>query len=285
MKTKYKQKDIFCGESYITTTVYPEYTPPKGSRKRKTRPTSEAQQHYNDVRRKNYVSNLVNTNYEQGDYWATITYNDEHLPADFNAAIRDRKNFIERLRYFCKVSGLPMPRVIAVTGYGARRKRLHHHIIISGFVPIGEFIERWKDKTGNWLGWVDVKPLQFDKIGVECLAKYFIKHIEENKQRGIKTPYYRSRNLSEPIEKTKNAKISHRQIEFAKSFTDISIFERLHPEYQIADYTPIYNDCNGGYYFTIKYYKPPKKRKGKAIKKYEVSRRQKPHRKRHRKNN
>lgn len=285
MITKYKQKDVVCGENYITTTIYPEYTPPKGSRKRKRRPTSEVQQHLNDENRKNYISNLVNTNYAPSDYWATITYNDEHLPVSFTDAVHELSKFIERIKYYAKTNGLPMPKIIAVTGYGNRRKRLHHHLIISGFIPIDEFTERWRDKKGDWRGWVDVKPLQFDKFGVDCLAKYFIKHIEENKTRGIKTPYFRSRNLSEPIKKTKNAKISRRQIEFAKSYTDLSIFERLHPEYEIADMTPYYNDCNGGYYFTIKYYRPPKKRKGKRVKQNEVSRRQKPHRKRHRKNN
>ena len=265
MRRRYRMTDIICGDNYITSRIYPEYTPPRTSRQRKSKPTSEVQQKLNDKNRQEYISHLASTNYTARDYYITLTYNDRHLPKNIHEAKRELANYIKRLKRKTKKLGLTL-KVIAVTGYGSKRKRLHHHLLVTGCLMPYEFIEIWKCRDGNSRGYVDICPLQFDQFGIaiDNLLKYFYKHIEENKKLGIKgIGYFRSRNLSEPVIKSRSGKLSHKQIEFARTFTDFTVFELMHPDYALADVITFYNDVNGGYYFTVRYYRPPNRRKRK----------------------
>lgn len=265
MRRSYRITDIICGNNYITTRVYPEYRPPKGSRSKRSKPTSEVREHLNNENRKQYLAHLASTNFTERDYYITLTYNDAHLPDDLTSAKHELKNYIKRLQYKAKRNGLTI-KALGVTGYGSKRKRLHHHLIVTGcFMPY-EFIKAWKCTDGSSRGYVDICPLQFDQFGVaiDNLLKYFYKHIEENRKLGIKgVGYYRSRNLSEPVVKSRSGKLSHKQIDFARTYTDFTVFEQMHPDYALADVITFYNDVNGGYYFTVKYYKPPNRRKTK----------------------
>ncbi|MBQ7505323.1 MAG: hypothetical protein IJT79_08420 [Ruminococcus sp.] len=267
MRRKYRMTDIICGDNYITSRIYPEYLIPK-SRQKKSKPTSEVQQKLNEKNRQEYLAHLASTNFTDRDYYITLTYNDEYLPENINEAKHELRKYIKRLQTRTKKLGLTI-KAIGVTGYGSKRKRLHHHIIISGcFMPY-EFIEVWKCRDGSSRGYVDICPLQFDQFGVaiDNLLKYFYKHIEENKKLGITgSGYYRSRNLAEPEIKSRSGKLSHKQIEFARTFTDFTVFEQMHPDYALADVITFHNDVNGGYYFTVRYYKPPRKQRRKQTK-------------------
>ena len=222
MRRSYRITDIICGEHYITSRIYPEYTQPKGSRSKKSKPTTETRAALNDKNRKEYLAHLASTNFTGQDYYITLTYNDEHLPESYNAAVHELRKFISRAKY--------------------------------------------RAKKGNGRGRVDTSALQFDQFGVaiDNLLSYFYKHIEEARANGVKgSCYYRSRNLKEPEYRSRKGKLSHKQIEWAKTFTDFEVFERMHPDYALADVSTFYNDTNGGYYFTVKYFKPPHRHRRK----------------------
>ena len=261
MRRRYRTTDIICGKNYITTRIYPEYSLPKGGRRKKSKPTSDVRQRLNDENRKEKVIFLANTNFTEKDQFLTLTYDEEHLPENYNQAEKELRKYIERLRNYAKKNNLPSPKIIGITGYGSKRKRLHHHLLINGDYPLYILTEKWKEKSGNYRGYIDVKPLIFNQFGIENIARYIIKHIEENIRSGIKCTYFRSRNLKEPKIKSRAKQISHRDILFAKEYTDFSVFEKMHPDYAIADVSPYYNDVNGGYYFTVKYYRPHMKRR------------------------
>ena len=265
MRRSYRITDIICGEHYITSRIYPEYTQPKGSRSKKSKPTTETRAALNDKNRKEYLAHLASTNFTGQDYYITLTYNDEHLPESYNAAVHELRKFISRAKYRAKKKGKEL-KTIAVTGFGSKRKRLHHHLIMSGCFMPWEIVDLWRDRDGNGRGRVDTSALQFDQFGVaiDNLLSYFYKHIEEARANGVKgSCYYRSRNLNEPEYRSRKGKLSHKQIEWAKTFTDFEVFERMHPDYALADVSTFYNDTNGGYYFTVRYYKPPHRHRRK----------------------
>ena len=271
----YKFNEFYCGKNYLDVQIYPEYVlPKKGKRKSKYKQTSEVQQALNNDNRDRYVCRLFNHNYTERDYYITLTYKDEYLPTSFEEAEREVNNYIRRIQYRAKREGLPTPKICKVTGYGERRKRLHHHLVVSGELPGYVLKDLWKIKDGKeyeYRGRIDVDPLEFDKFGIIKLANYFVKHINENKKRGIKCTYYRSRNLQEPKKNPRVRRLKNREVEDIAKYTDFSALKKLYPDYQLIypEYYETekeqkraiyYNEHNGGYYFLLRFYKPQRRR-------------------------
>lgn len=264
----YKFNEFYCGENYLDVQIYPEYIKPhKGTRKRKSKPTNEAQEFLNQHNRERYVCRLFNHNFTPSGSYITLTYDDEHLPESYEAAEKEINNYIRRIKYHAKKKGLPTPKICKVTGYGERRKRLHHHIIISDELTAAELKKLWRDKKGEFRGRITIDPLEFDKFGLDRLANYFLKHINENKRRGVKCTYYRSRNLEEPKTNRAVRRITNREVEDIRTCTDYSVFEKLYSEYEFirpeyykdenAQERAVYfNEHNGGYFFLLRFYKP-----------------------------
>ena len=263
----YKFNEFFCGDNYLDVQIYPEYIKPnKSKRKKKSKPTNEAQQFLNKNNRDRYVCRLFNNNFTPEDFFVTLTYDDEHIPNSFEAAEKEINNYIRRVKYRAKKKGLPVPKICKVTGYGARRKRIHHHLVISGELSGRELMDLWRDKKGELRGKPTIDPLEFDKFGIERLANYFLKHIKENENRGVKCTYYRSRNLEEPKKNIAVRRITNREVEDIRTYTDYSVFEKLYPEYEFIrpEYYPegaeeravYFNEQNGGYFFLLRFYKP-----------------------------
>lgn len=264
----YKFNEYYCGENYLDVQIYPEYLKPrKGHRRRKYKATSEVQQALNKNNRDRYVCRLFNHNFTDEGYFITLTYDDEHLPESFEEGEAEVNRYIRRVRYKCRKKGLPAPKICKVTGYGARRKRLHHHLVISGELTPKELKKLWRDSKGEFRGKPTVDPLEFDKFGIDRLANYFIKHIDENKKRGLKCTYFRSRNLEEPKLNKSVRRITNREVEDIRTYTDYSVFEKLYPEYEFIrpeyykdeyaqERAVFFNEQSGGYFFLLRFYKP-----------------------------
>ncbi len=88
-------------------------------------PEQKAQKNVNKSQ-KQFIR-LVNTNFTSRAYYITLTYKDEYYPNNYEQAIKDRNNYLRRLKYHN-----PNVRYIAVTGYGSITGRLHHHLIVDG---------------------------------------------------------------------------------------------------------------------------------------------------------
>ena len=111
--------------------------------------------------------------------------------------------------------------VIEYGGKDGKRKRVHHHVVMSG-MDRSAAEELWNGK-----GWANARKLQPDEYGLEALARYVTKEANGGKR------WCASRNLSEPKETTADTKISKRRVE--KMATDFEgapalIFEKLLPE-------------------------------------------------------
>ena len=260
MRTLYRFHEYHSGDTYLDVQVYPEYSFPRSSRQRKSKPTSEVQQHLNNENSKRHVYRLANHNFTSHDVALTLTYNNEHLPESFEAAEHELQLYIKRLKRFARKYDLEV-KYISVTGEGKREKRLHHHLIISGDIPRHKMVELWQGK-----GYVDDKTLQFDKFGVEAYSRYIVEHITENRAKGRKTTYHRSRNLSEPVEHISSRRLTKRQIEYMAHHTDFTSAQQLYPDYEFIEPAAgkdiFLNDVNGNYYFLLRDYKPQNLRKG-----------------------
>ncbi len=99
--------------------------------------TAEEKERYNNYKSLKQFIRLVNTNFTGADYYVTLTYDDEHLPASYDEAVKNLDNYVRRLRY-----SNPNAKIISVTGFGSRSGRLHHHSIISG-VSEGDILSKW----------------------------------------------------------------------------------------------------------------------------------------------
>lgn len=99
--------------------------------------TDEEKARYNNHKSEKHFVRLVNTNFTSAAYYATLTYDNENLPESYPEAVKNLDNYIRRLRY-----SNPHAKVIAVTGFGSRSGRLHHHLIVSG-VSEGDILGKW----------------------------------------------------------------------------------------------------------------------------------------------
>ena len=99
--------------------------------------TPEEKARYNNHKSEKHFVRLINTNFTSTAYYVTLTYDNEHLPQGYTEAVKNLDNYIRRLRY-----SNPHSKIVAVTGYGSRLGRLHHHLIISG-VSEGDILGKW----------------------------------------------------------------------------------------------------------------------------------------------
>lgn len=261
MRCHYREKQIFHG-NYLDVNVFPVFVSgnKKGSRRRKAKPTSEVQQKLNEKYAKNKIIYLINENFTPKDYALHLSYNDSHLPVDFEAAEREQKNFIRRFRRALKKLGIEL-KYYAACEESSKTGRLHHHMIVSGGMPIYDIAEMW----GN--GYIQVKPLQFDEKGVANLATYI--SMDKCARKSIS----HSRNLKQPTEKQRDGKLSQKTVKELHNYDcDINaVCKKLYPQYELAEFEPYYNDVNGHYYITFRLYKPEifKKRRRKSGNTYE----------------
>lgn len=133
----------------------------KGKRGPKRNVTPEMVQRNNDRLAVLNLTKLLNANFCERDMHITLTYKD--IPS-LEDAKKDRKNFIERLKYHMKKQGKSL-KAICVTEY--ENKRPHHHIVVNTN-DIDLIANCWQK------GFVHSSPL--DETGnYSKLAKYLIK--------------------------------------------------------------------------------------------------------------
>lgn len=79
----------------------------------------------------------------EANCFVTLTFSDEHVPADHSVSVRDVQLFMKRLR---KALGHNRVRFFACGEYGERTFRPHYHVILFGWSP-GDAMP-WR-KTGS----------------------------------------------------------------------------------------------------------------------------------------
>lgn len=193
-----KFKKIIVAGPLVVECVYPAPNPRDsvGVRAGKKEMSSEAQRRMNLKYAYQKLELLIAANFGQRDLYATLTYDNAHLPEDRREALKKIKAFLKRLRKARRYQGQEL-RYIYVTEHKHRHEnfymdgRWHHHILINATGEDYDLIRRlWGQ--GN----VEFRSIRVDKEKhFESLARYFCK--EQRDKLGLRL-WSGSRNLRKP---------------------------------------------------------------------------------------
>lgn len=243
MRSLYRETTYECGD-YLESHIYPVYKQAL-SRKKKAKPTSECQQKVNDMRAENRFIRLCNANFTKYDLKVELTYKPEYHPGNDEEAAKELRNFLRRVKTYRKRNGLPELKYVAVTERGSRKGRYHHHLIISGDIPLDVLAALW----GR--GRVGTDILQFNESGIADLAKYMLKQSTASGKK-----WNASKNLIHPPAKKRDGRLSKRRVmELAKDTENNREYEKLYEGYYFSEARRVYNDINGGVYIYARFYK------------------------------
>ncbi len=253
MRTIYREKRYYCGE-YLDAFIYPVFETgrPHGGRRKRRKPSTEAQKKLNQRHREEKLARLLHANFTPRDIEVHLTYSIQ--PESDEEAKRHAANFIKKVKRYIKKHGLGELKYVAVTERGKRGGRYHHHVTISasgGSIDRDELEGLWTETAGH--GYANSRRLQFKEEGLEGLARYIVKSTD--REPGKKS-WSASRNLVDPEPKTRDGRISGKKAkELAERPQDSTQFERLYPGYLLARVEAFHNDVNGGCYLVARLYR------------------------------
>lgn len=243
MRCRYREKIYECGD-YIEVNLYPVYKQAH-SRRKKSKPTREVQKKLNEIYAENKLIRLCNANFTGQDLKVELTYDSKHHPADDEEAAASLRNFLRRLKRYREKQGLPELKYIAVTEQGKLRGRYHHHLIISGGVPVPVLDSLWKR------GIVTSAPLHFNENGLADLARYMLKRSVASGKR-----WNSSKNLIHPKARQRDGRLSQAKVnELARDTENAREFEKHYPDYYFSEARAIMSDITGGTYIYARFYK------------------------------
>lgn len=274
MRCRYRERIYQCGD-YLEADIYPVFH--KGStksrRRAKYKPTSAMQARLNQRRAEEALTRILNANFTADDIEITLTYDNEHLPEDYEKAVRDADNYIRRVKRLRGKRGLEALKFVRVPGGG----RFHFHIVMSGGINRDELERMWG------YGYANSKRLKFCQGGIAGLAHYIANQLDDGDEFGgedlfslydidvetgetTEKPRERkkgqkrwscSKNLLRPEPEIREGRISAAKVEELATVDSMSrsIFEKLYPGYSFNTCEPYYNPENGGYYLRVRMYR------------------------------
>lgn len=191
-------KRVIVAGPLVVEAVYPAPHPKDGRsvRQGKKELSSEAQQRMNLKYAYQKLELLIAANFGERDLFATLTYDNEHLPENRKESLEKIKAFLKRLRAARKKEKQDL-RYIYVTEHKHRHEsfymdgRWHHHILINA---TGEDYDLIRQLWGQ--GNVEFRSIRVDQEkNFESLARYFCK--EQRDAPGLRL-WSGSRNLRKP---------------------------------------------------------------------------------------
>lgn len=242
IKSIYATKTIKAG-SQFDIEIYPEFTRKEGKTAGVKR-TSRAQSNLNDKNARKRVERLINTNFVEGDYWITLTYDKEHLPKSIEEAHKNMKNFIRRMNYRRKREGMDKARYIFVTEYSEKKKiRCHHHMIVDCGLSMDIVEKLWKCGRRN-----NVRRVAPDENGLSGLAQYMTKDPKGSKR------WHGSTNLKQPkVHKNHRDFTGGLVKKIVKGTKDLkSLTEKKYKGMEYIREEIRYNEINGKFYIYVR---------------------------------
>lgn len=227
----------------------------------------EAQRKLNEKNARKKLIRKINANFGEGDILFTATYPPEGQPESDEAAQRDMRNMLARVKRMRGKKGLPDLRYIYITESTHSEKngtRYHHHVIMSGDGMSREEIEEcWTRKHG---GLCNTRRCQYQAKHLSGFAAYMTIGKEQREPVGQKKAMKRrwscSKNLKKPRETVADKKISVRKagrIAEAMERDAREIFEKLYPDCVLLDYEVRRSEWAAGVYI----YAELRKKKGR----------------------
>ena len=163
------------------------YGAPGMSRTKRKKPTPEQMAKQNQWKKERDIRWLLKENFDEHDYWMTLTYRREERPASLEAAKVQVQKFLRQMRSWYKRQGTDM-KYIVITEYGSKGG-VHHHIVVNRIPGADmEMAKKWPYGTPQY-------ALLYLQGDFRKLASYIAKEPVNEK---TKKWYSRSRNLRKP---------------------------------------------------------------------------------------
>lgn len=162
------------------------------TRAEKCQATSAARQKINLRHSWQQLEVVLFSNFGRDDFLLTLTYDDDHLPADREAAVKRLRKFLAKLREARRKRGQEL-RYVYVTEDKHGDGRLHHHLVVNGTGrDLDELRALWPD------GYAHVQNLRPREFGY--LARYLTKEARDYGKIISKKTWVPSRNLTRPVQ-------------------------------------------------------------------------------------
>lgn len=169
------------------------YGAPGKKREKRQKPTPEQMAYQNQWRKERDIRRLLEVNFDEYDYWVTLTYRPGNRPPDMGQAKKQVQKFLRQMRDAYKSRGQPL-KYIVVTEIGSRGG-IHHHLVLNRMEGGDKLVAK------HWTyGGANI-TLLYREGEYRKLANYIAK--QPAGDNAVKEKWYsRSRNLQKPkIEK------------------------------------------------------------------------------------
>lgn len=255
VKCVYATKTITSG-SQVEVEIYPEFT-----RKQKKNNSTIVDKHYeaqkklNNSNSRKQAIRVVNVNFGDGDIWATLTYDKDHLPDTEKEMLKNMKNYIRRLQYQRKKIGLPIAKYFYITEFDEKNKlRCHHHLIIDGLQSMDMVESIWKCGRRN-----HTRRTSTDDRGLTGIGTYLSKDPKGSKR------WCSSMNLRQPTIRKNHQDFRMKQIRQMTENRNMirELIEKKYKGMVYLDESAKFNEYNGRTYFYIRLAIPKEERKKK----------------------
>ena len=212
----------------------------------KTNVTPEKMRKLNEKRAVRHLAQLLDANFSEKDLHVTLTYRGD--PPTMDQCRRDMRNYIGKLKRYREKMGLDPLKYIWVMeggwddmgGYG--KQRLHIHMVTNGGISREDMEAMWER------GYANSDRLQPQENGLEELAKY----ISKQRQKGRR--WCASRNLTQPLERKTDARVSNaavKRIAYDIRNEAKEEMEKRYPSYRFVDCQVYYSDVIDGVYIRV----------------------------------
>lgn len=164
-------------------------------REKRKKPTKEQMEIVNQKNREKKTRRLIKWNFQENDYWITLTYKRENRPDNMEKAKKDLERFREKLRKIWKKENTEL-KWIATIEIGSKGG-VHVHMIINRIQDGDVEIQKaWTHGRAHI-------ELMYEDGGFQDLAEYIVK-----RRPGENKYYGRSRNLIEKQPETQRMRRS-----------------------------------------------------------------------------
>lgn len=242
IKSVYAVRTVQSGK-ILEVEIYPEFTRYQSiKRKEVKRKSRRSIKNLNDKNARKKLTRLINCNFDDGDIWMTLTYDNKHLPSSYDESMRNFRNYIRKLNYRRKKRNIHEARYIVVTEFGKNTKRIHHHVIIDNLQSMDELESLWKYGRRN-----NTRKIISDEEGLTGLANYLAKDPKGKKRWSC------SKNLKKPKVR-KHHQISMKKIrEMIEDENNLRLYcEKNYPGKCYLEDRRLYNEVNGKTYMYMR---------------------------------
>ena len=180
-----RRKSYYCGNRHLECEMFLasghayQHRKPRNKTGNRTSAKQYRSNWHNSLKK---LRRIVKSNFTTGnDWYLGMTYNDNFLPSDDEAAISALRDFKERLQGMCERRNIDC-RLLGITERGKLHGRLHHHVFANGDIPLELIRKAWSKKLVKENGWpkesmgkihIDKVPTDVDNL--ECLSEYTLK--------------------------------------------------------------------------------------------------------------